>query len=44
MKGSDIIVDSVDGLRRSCHEINLDRRGSYIDSPDWRKNKGETIT
>ena len=44
MKGSDIIFDSVDGLRCLCHKINLDRRGSYIDSPDWRKNKGETIT
>lgn len=43
MKGSDIIFDSVDGLRCLCHKINLDRRGSYIDSPDWRKTKKAKI-
>ena len=27
----------------NCHETNLDRGGSYIDSPDWIKNKKATI-
>ena len=26
-----------------CHKINLNRRGSYMDSPDWLKNKKATI-
>ena len=26
-----------------CHEINLNHSGSYIDSPDWIKNKKATI-
>ena len=26
-----------------CHKINLNRAGSYTDSPDWIKNKKGTI-
>ena len=26
-----------------CHKINSNRSGSYIDSPDWIKNKRATI-
>ena len=26
-----------------CHKINPNRSGSYIDSPDWIKNKKATI-
>ena len=26
-----------------CHKINLNCGGSYIDSPDWIKNKKVTI-
>ena len=26
-----------------CHKLNLNCGGSYIDSPDWIKNKKETI-
>ena len=26
-----------------CHKINPNRGGSYIDSPDWIKNKKATI-
>ena len=26
-----------------CHKINLNRGGSYIDSPDWIKSKKATI-
>ena len=30
-------------LYYKCHKINPDYSGSYIDSPDWRKNKKATI-
>ena len=26
-----------------CHKINSTRGGSYIDSPDWIKNKKATV-
>ena len=26
-----------------CHKVNYKRGGSYIDSPDWIKNKKDTI-
>ena len=26
-------------LQHKCHKINPSRGGSYIDSPDWIKNK-----
>ena len=26
-----------------CHKINPNRRGSYIDSPDWMRNRKATI-
>ena len=29
-------------LYYKCHKINLNRGGSYIDSPDWIKNKTST--
>ena len=34
MKGSKFVFDSVDLLYHSLHNINLNRGGSYIDSPD----------
>ena len=30
-------------LHYKCHKINPNRSGSYIDSPDWIKNKTPTI-
>ena len=39
MKGSDFIFDSVNLLYYKCYKTNLNRGGSYIDSPDWIKNK-----
>ena len=30
-------------IDNKCHKINLNRGGSYIDSPDWIKNKKATI-
>ena len=43
MKGSSFIFDHVDILYYKFHKINLNRRGSYIDLPDWTKNRKATI-
>ena len=39
MRGSEIILDSVDALYYDLNKIILSRGGSYIDSPEWLKNK-----
>ena len=43
LKGSDFIFDSVNLLHYKCYKTNLNRGGSYIDSPDWIKNKKAAI-
>ena len=46
MGGSEFVFDCVQLLYNKCHKINLDHMdhaGSYIDSPDWIKNKKATI-
>ena len=43
MKGSSFIFESVDLLHYHLHKISLNRGGSYVDSPDWIKNKRVTI-
>ena len=46
MGGSKFVFDCVQLLYNKCHKINLDHMdhaGSYIDSPDWIKNKNATI-
>ena len=43
MRGSDFVFDYVHLLYYKCHIINFNRGGSYIDSPDWIKNKNATI-
>ena len=43
MKGSDFIFNSIHLLFYKCHKINLNQGGSYIDSPDWIKNKKPII-
>ena len=43
MKGSDFVFDYVHLLYHKGHKINMNRGGSYIDSPDWIKNKKATI-
>ena len=43
MGGSDFIFDSFQRLYCKCHKINLKRGGSYIEFPDWIKNKKATI-
>ena len=44
MKGSDFIFDCVNLLHYKCHKINLNHGKSYIDSPDWTKNKKAVIS
>ena len=39
MKGSSFVFESVDLLYYKLHKISLKRGGSYIDSPNWIKNK-----
>ena len=43
MKGSDFVVDYNHLLYYKCHKINPNCGGSYIDSPDWIKNKKNNI-
>ena len=43
MRGSDFIFDSVDSLNYDHNKISLFRDGSYIDSPEWLKNKKAII-
>ena len=42
-RGSEIIFDSVDALYYNLNKISLSGGGSYIDSPEWLKNKNATI-
>ena len=42
MKGSEFLFDCVHLLYYKCHKLNLNRGGSYIDSPDWIKNEKAT--
>ena len=44
MRGSEFVFDYVQLLCYKCRKINLNRGGSYIDSPDWIKSKKETIS
>ena len=43
MKGSSYIFKRIDLLEYHLHKISLNRRGSFIISPKWLKNKGVTI-
>ena len=43
MKGCDFIFDCVDILHYKCHEVNLNRGESFIDSSNWTKNKSAAI-
>ena len=38
-KGTEFIFDYVHLLYFKCHEVNLNRIVSYIDSPDWIKKQ-----
>ena len=43
MKGSEFVFGSVNLLYHELYKINLNRGGSYIDSPELLKNKKTTI-
>ena len=43
MESSEFVFDYVHLLYYKCHKISLNLDGSYIDSPDWIKNKKATI-
>ena len=43
VKGSEFLFNCVHLLYYKCHKINFKRGGSYIDSPDFTKNKKATI-
>ena len=42
-KGSDFIFESVELLDYRLHKISLKRGKSYIESPEWLRNKRATI-
>ena len=43
MKENDFVFDYVESLHYIFHKIDLKRSGSYIEAPDWIKNKKTTI-
>ena len=43
MKGSEFLFDYVHSMHYKCLKTNLNRGVSYVDSPDWIKNKKATI-
>ena len=43
MKRSKFIYDSIKLLHYKLHKVSLNRGGSYIDFPEWLKNKKATI-
>ena len=43
MRQNKVVFDSVDLMYYKCHKISLNRGGSYIDFPEWLKNKKATI-
>ena len=43
IKGSEFIFDGADALYYDLNKIRLSRGGSYIDSPEWLKNKKATL-
>ena len=43
MKEPDFVFDYVQLWYYKCYKINPNCGGSYIDSPDWIKNKKSTI-
>ena len=45
MKGRDFIFDSVQLMycKVKCSKVNFKRGGSYVDSPNWIKNKKATL-
>ena len=44
VKGSELVFDYVHLWNYKCHKINPNRGGSYIDSPNYIKNKEAKIS
>ena len=42
-EGNNYVFDGIDALYYKLRKTNLHRQGSYIDSPEWLKNKKATI-
>ena len=42
MRGSSFTFERIDLLEYQLHKTNLNRGSSYIESPEWIKNKGVT--
>ena len=40
---SKFVFENVELLHYKLHKISLNRGGSYVDSPEWLKNKKATI-
>ena len=43
MKRSEFVFDCLHLLYFKCHKINPNRGGSFIDTPDWIRNRKATI-
>ena len=43
MRESEFVFDYVESLNYIFHKVDLKRSGSYIETPEWIKNKGATI-
>ena len=43
IKGSEVVLDHVKLLYCKCHKINPNCGRSYVESPDWIKNKKATV-
>ena len=43
MRESEFVPDSIDLLYYHLQKVGLKRGGSYVDSPEWLKNKKATI-
>ena len=39
IRGSEFVFKYLQELYHNCHKTNVNRGGSYIDSPDWIKTK-----
>ena len=43
MRGNEFVFDYVESLNYIFHKVDLKRSRSYIEIPEWLKNKGATI-
>ena len=43
MRGSEFVFDYVESLSYIFYKVDLKRSGSYVETPEWLKNKDATI-